>query len=205
MNCFSKNGNMNVQAVLLHVLGDALGSIGVIISALVIMFAGDDPRRCYIDPVMSLVIVIIILVGTIPLFKRTVRLLLHSAPGGLNVSKVGRKITKINGVVDVHDFHAWSLTNSKKVASLHVVMYDDVSFPAICDQVKLLLHKAGIHATTVQPEFVARNVVCPTREGKEYSDMCNEPICGTDCMDGQCCKTTVEEELVAVATEEGGL
>lgn len=57
---------MNVQAVLLHVLGDALGSIGVIISALVIMFAGDDPRRVYIDPVMSMVIVIIILVGTIP-------------------------------------------------------------------------------------------------------------------------------------------
>lgn len=57
---------MNVQAVLLHVIGDALGSVGVIISALIIMFAGDDPRRVYIDPVMSMVIVIIILVGTIP-------------------------------------------------------------------------------------------------------------------------------------------
>ena len=62
----SASGNMNVQAVMLHVLGDALGSIGVIISALVIMFGGDDYRRCYIDPVMSIVIVIIILTGTIP-------------------------------------------------------------------------------------------------------------------------------------------
>lgn len=57
---------MNIQAVLLHVLGDALGSVGVIISALVISYGGTDPRRCYIDPVMSLVIVIIILTGTIP-------------------------------------------------------------------------------------------------------------------------------------------
>ena len=62
----SESGNMNIQAVLLHVLGDALGSVGVIISALVISYGGTDPRRCYIDPVMSLVIVIIILTGTIP-------------------------------------------------------------------------------------------------------------------------------------------
>ena len=53
------------------------------------------------------------------LFSRTVRVLLHSSPGGFNVSRLARKIQKIKGIVEIHDFHAWSLTNSKKVASLH--------------------------------------------------------------------------------------
>jgi zinc transporter 1 len=96
-SCLNLGGDMNVQAVLLHVLGDALGSVGVIISALVIMFAGDDVRRLYVDPVMSIVIVIIILSGTVPLFIRSTKLLLHSSPQGFSVVKLTRRILRLKG------------------------------------------------------------------------------------------------------------
>merc|ERR1719506_3663632 len=80
-DCLNKGGNLNILGVLLHVAGDALGSVVVIIATLVIKYGPqDEPLRCLTDPIGSLIIVVIILIGAMPLFVKCISILLHTTP-----------------------------------------------------------------------------------------------------------------------------
>jgi len=86
-----------------------------------------------------------------------------------------------------------------------VVIHDKVDFPSLCDKVKLILHRAGIHSTTVQPEFVPKGTYFHKNESDQQHDVCNEPICGSECLDEQCCANTtgVDEEQLSELEELG--
>jgi hypothetical protein len=88
---------MNMQGLFLHILGDALGSVGVIISTLIIMFAPGD-WRFYMDPIISLVITAIIISSTIPLIKSASFILLQGVPASVSTEELKREIKKIPGV-----------------------------------------------------------------------------------------------------------
>lgn len=147
-----KNSHLNMRGVFLHVLGDALGSVAVIISALVIWLSS-WPERYIIDPILSLVIVAIILFGTIPLVKTTSLILLQATPNSIPIEELRLAIKSIDQVQDVHDFHVWQLSDTKYVASVHVVCGHDVDFMDLARRIKLKLHDYGVHSTTVQPEY----------------------------------------------------
>lgn len=119
-----KDMNMNLHGVFLNALGDSLGSVAVIISGLIIKFV--PPRnnshvrwKLYIDPILSLIIAGIIVTSTLPLLKKSSLILLQGVPLSCNVEELRKKIFSVNGVVDVHHFHVWSLNSEKMIASAH--------------------------------------------------------------------------------------
>ncbi|ODQ45940.1 hypothetical protein PICMEDRAFT_34482 [Pichia membranifaciens NRRL Y-2026] len=147
--------SLNMQGVFLHVLGDALGNVGVMLTALFI-WKTDYSWKYYTDPFISLVITCIIFSSALPLCKRSSRILLQGTPLTVETSDVIQDILQIPSVLGVHDFHIWNLTEKLLIASLHVELNSSPeSFLKIATEIKSCLHDYGIHSATIQPEFSA--------------------------------------------------
>ncbi|MEU0243261.1 cation diffusion facilitator family transporter [Streptomyces sp. NPDC006235] len=114
--------SLNVRGAFLEVAADALGSVTVIVSALVIMFTGWQAA----DPIASLVIALMIVPRTVKLLRETLNVLLEAAPKGVDMAQVRAHILATDGVEDVHDLHAWTITSGMPVLSAHVVVSSDV-------------------------------------------------------------------------------
>ena len=152
------HSDLNMRGVFLHVMGDALGNIGVIASALFIWLTNYS-WRFYSDPLISLVITLIILASAIPLCLAASRILLQAVPAGISVDDIKDDISLLPGVVSCHHLHVWQLSDTKMVASLHIqVGYDfkgegSARYMALARAVRKCLHEYGIHSSTIQPEF----------------------------------------------------
>ncbi len=151
--------DMGMRAMVLHVIGDALGNVGVIISALIIWLT-HSPQRFYADPAVSLFITLIILKSAIPLTSATAKILLQATPDHLDVSDIKEDIQSIDGIVSCHHVHIWQLSDSQIVASMHIQVAFGISSPdgaekymAVAKAVRKCLHAYGIHSATIQPEF----------------------------------------------------
>ncbi|RDA89109.1 hypothetical protein CP532_2289 [Ophiocordyceps camponoti-leonardi (nom. inval.)] len=152
------HADMGMNAMMLHVLGDALGNVGVIITALIIWLT-DWPGKEYADPAVSLIITAIILKTSIPLTLATARVLLQATPENISIREIRQDIEMLPGVVSCHHVHVWQLSDTKVVASLHL----QVSFPInthsgekymqLAKRARKCLHAYGIHSATIQPEF----------------------------------------------------
>ncbi|AQS66454.1 cation diffusion facilitator family transporter [Streptomyces pactum] len=110
--------SLNVRGAFLEVAADALGSLAVIVSALVILGTGWQPA----DPIASLVIGLMIVPRTWRLLRETLDVLLEAAPKGVDIAEVRAHILALDGVEDVHDLHAWTITSGLPVLSAHVVV-----------------------------------------------------------------------------------
>ncbi|KAF3391293.1 Zinc/cadmium resistance protein [Penicillium rolfsii] len=150
--------DLNMRGVFLHVMGDALGNIGVIASALIIWLT-DYEWRFYVDPGISLVITVIILASAIPLCKAASRILLQAAPQGMSVDHIKEDIERLPGVIGSHHLHVWQLNDTKLVASIHIQVDTEIKgegserYMRLARQVRRCLHAYGIHSSTIQPEF----------------------------------------------------
>lgn len=153
------HGDLNMRGVFLHVIGDALGNIGVIATALIIWLT-TFPGRFYFDPAISLVITAIILASAIPLCKAASRILLQAVPMGLSIDEIRADIEDLPQVVEAHHLHVWQLSDTKLVASLHVKVECEVkgagsaSYMKLAREIRGCLHGYGIHSSTIQPEFL---------------------------------------------------
>ncbi|KAK3906883.1 hypothetical protein C8A05DRAFT_29213 [Staphylotrichum tortipilum] len=147
--------DLGMMGAMLHVIGDALNNVGVIIAAVVIWFTS-SPARFYADPAVGMGISIMILFSAMPLVKHSGEILLQSAPQGVNLSDIKHDIEKIPGIASVHELHVWRLDQKKAIATAHIVVSDpDVaSFMAKAKTIRECLHAYGIHSTTVQPELL---------------------------------------------------
>lgn len=152
------HSDLNMRGVFLHVMGDALGNIGVIASALFIWLT-QYSWRYYSDPFISLVITVIILCSAIPLCRAASRILLQAVPAGINVDDIKDDIEQLPGVVSCHHLHVWQLSDTKMIASLHIqVEYDfkgegSARYMTLARAVRKCLHEYSIHSSTIQPEF----------------------------------------------------
>ena len=171
----TKNNDLNVKSLLLHILGDILGSIGVIITALSIKFISWD-YIYYIDPICSFFIICIILSGTIPVLMKCVNILLQTSSKKIDLIKLKKEILELDTVIDIHEFHVWRLSETKNIASIHLFIDNLVSVEDTISNVKNLFHKYNIHSSTIQPEFEPK---------------CNEPVCKVDCLENRCCETNL--------------
>ncbi|MFD7940529.1 cation diffusion facilitator family transporter [Streptomyces sp. NPDC059755] len=114
--------SLNVRGAFLEVAADALGSVAVLISAVVILTTGWQSA----DPIASLVIGLMIVPRTLKLLRETLDVLLESAPKDVDMAEVRSHILALDGVEDVHDLHAWTITSGMPVLSAHVVVRSDV-------------------------------------------------------------------------------
>ncbi|KAG8910385.1 hypothetical protein FRC01_006365 [Tulasnella sp. 417] len=115
------HGSMNMHAVLLHVIGDALGNVGVIATGLIIWLT-EWKWKYYCDPTISLIITCIIFSSALPLVKSASFILLQGVPTSVSLVDVRSAILSIPGVLSVHELHIWQLSESKIVASVHVLV-----------------------------------------------------------------------------------
>ncbi|KAL1959196.1 hypothetical protein VTO42DRAFT_2701 [Malbranchea cinnamomea] len=200
--------DLNMRGVFLHVMGDALGNIGVIASALVIWLT-DYSWRYYVDPGISLVITVIILCSAIPLCKAASRILLQAAPAGLSIDHIVEDIESLPGVVSCHHLHVWQLSNTNVVSSLHIHVSHDIKdegsdrYMELARQIRRCLHAYGIHSSTIQPEFAphsdSNSVSSSSASRRGNGSPGQRPddaaacwlACGNDCAPGgQCCPST---------------
>ncbi|WP_371526139.1 cation diffusion facilitator family transporter [Streptomyces sp. NBC_01283] len=110
--------SLNVRGAFLEVVADALGSLAVIVAAVLILTTGWQAA----DPIASLVIGLMIVPRTVKLLRETLNVLLESAPKGVDMAEVRQHILDLPGVEDVHDLHAWTITSGMPVLSAHVVV-----------------------------------------------------------------------------------
>ena len=169
--------SLNMHGVFLHVLGDALGNIGVMLSAFFI-WKTDYSWKYYTDPLVSLIITGIIFSSALPLSCKASKILLQATPSTLSGDQVEADLLKIPGIIAIHDFHIWNLTESIFIASLHIQL--DISPEQFTDLAKIVrskLHRYGIHSATLQPEFITREVTSTERAGDSQGDhLQNDPL-----------------------------
>jgi cobalt-zinc-cadmium efflux system protein len=142
--------SLNVKAAYLEVLTDALGSIGVIVAALVMMPTG----WYWLDPVISAGIGLLVLPRTISLLKQSGHILLEGAPSEVDVSNARVWLLAIPGVEEIHDLHVWTLTSGMHSASVHVRAAADSPRGQVLAAVQQVLREAlGVEHATVQVEW----------------------------------------------------
>ncbi|GCD41423.1 cation diffusion facilitator family transporter [Streptomyces paromomycinus] len=114
--------SLNVRGAFLEVAADALGSVAVVVAALLVTLTGWAAA----DPIASIVIGLMIVPRTWKLFRESLDVLLESAPRGVDMTEVRAHLLALPGVEDVHDLHAWTITSGMPVLSAHVVVAPDV-------------------------------------------------------------------------------
>jgi cobalt-zinc-cadmium efflux system protein len=154
--------NLNMRGAYLHVLGDLLGSVGAITAAILILATG-----WYVaDPLISVLVATLILVGAWRLVRESVDILLEAVPRHIDLSTVHDAIMGVDGVEDVYDLHVWTVTSGFLAMSGHALIHDAQRHQAILDQIHELMHtRFGITHVTVQIDH--RVLVPLTRQGEE--------------------------------------
>jgi cobalt-zinc-cadmium efflux system protein len=112
--------DLNIKSAWLHVLGDTLSSVGVIISGVIIFYTGWP----YADPVASILIGVIILFGGIRVVKEALTIFLEMTPTGFDAEKIVKKIAEMPGVMGIHDVHLWSPSHRNVAFSAHIWVHD---------------------------------------------------------------------------------
>ncbi len=142
--------DLNLKSVWLHVIGDTLSSVGVILSGIIIYFTG----WTYADPIASVLIGGIIVWGGIRLARDTISIFLNLTPKGFNVEVLAQKITDMPDVVDIHDVHLWPLAHNHVAFSAHVLVDDKTLSEAETTKKRIeeMLKENGIDHSTLQIE-----------------------------------------------------
>ncbi len=147
------HGDLNIRSAYLHVLADLGGSVGVVIAALIML-----PTGWYIaDPIISIVIALAILAGSIRLLRETAHILLEGVPDGVDFEAVAEAVSSVPGVLGIHDLHIWTICSNLLALNVHVTVGD---LPAeerdriVCEVSERLSKRFEIAETTVQVESV---------------------------------------------------
>ncbi|KAJ0026521.1 hypothetical protein NQD34_017521 [Periophthalmus magnuspinnatus] len=216
------SSQLNMHGVFLHVLGVALGSVIVVVTAVIFYLVwtpcGDD-ENCvnpcinrhstdhrhinhtivdllegpsaarmagpcwvlYLDPVLCIIMVGILLYTTYPLLKESALILLQTVPKQINMDSLNQRLLRLEGVLAIHELHIWQLAGSRIIATAHIKCHDPTSYMEVAKRIKDFFHNEGIHATTIQPEFVTFN--------SDNRDSQCELACRTVCAPKQCCSS----------------
>jgi len=156
----SHHESLNVHSAFLHVVGDALGSVGAMIAALVMLSTG-----WYLaDPLISFLIGGLILYTSWGLIKESADILMQSVPRGISLNEVQNAMESITRVLKVHDLHVWSVTSGVFTLSAHAVINGDRDFHQVLSEMEMILRdKFDIRHTTIQLET-------KSREAEEFTD-----------------------------------
>ena len=144
----SREGSLNARGVYLHVLGDALGSVGALAAAAVIWFTGWTAA----DPIASIVLSLLILVGAWRLVRESTDILLESVPRHVALSEVQGRILSVPGVAAVHDLHVWTVVSGMVAMSGHAVVPDLDAHPGVLEGIRTEMAALGIGHVTMQLE-----------------------------------------------------
>lgn len=180
-----------------------MGSCVVIISALIIWFT-DWEYENYIDPAMSILMVMIISYTTIPLLRESALILMQTVPTHIEIEEIKSHLLKIEGVHAVHELHIWQLAGDRIIASAHIRCHNLQEYMEVAVKVKQFFHNEGIHSTTIQPEFEENPLeAAGTSSLSPLNTMSNciipcPPDLAKNCATSVCCRPTANGKVVVV-------
>jgi len=143
--------DVNMRSAFLHMAGDTLSTAAVILGGAAILFTG----HTWIDPVLSLIIAALILWSSIDIVRETLNILLEGTPRGVELNHIRSSMEAVEGVLNVHDLHVWSLGSQSHALACHVTIADIPPSESACILVKLnceLRDHFNIHHSTIQFE-----------------------------------------------------
>ncbi|KAI9499510.1 cation efflux family-domain-containing protein [Zychaea mexicana] len=162
-----KETNINLRAAALHVVGDLLASIGVLISSIVLLF---KPDLTIVDPICTFVFSLLVLYTTYHLVRDSLGVLMEGTPGHIEPEAIQRSLENIPGVVAVHDLHVWTLSPGKSSLTAHITVSRDaeLSYDEILARgQRIVCDRYGVHHSTLQVESEQAN----------FTSHCRPEIC----------------------------
>jgi cobalt-zinc-cadmium efflux system protein len=154
--------DLNIRGAYLHMAADAAVSLGVVVAGIAMLFTG----WYWLDPIISLVIVLVILVGTWSLLRRSVALALNAVPAHIDVQEVEVYLRQCVGVSDIHDLHIWGMSTSENALTVHLVMPAGYPGEAFMDEITHTLEERfSLHHCTLQVEMGTSNHSCSLHAG----------------------------------------
>jgi cobalt-zinc-cadmium efflux system protein len=146
-----KENDINVKSAFLHLLSDALVSLGLVAGGIIIYYT----KLYWIDPLLSIIICLVIIASTWSLLKKSLRLSLDGVPDNVNIQKIKKTIQSAGGVTGIHHLHIWAISTTRNALTAHIVVNTQTSLPEakkIKDQLKHSLEHLNIHHATIEIE-----------------------------------------------------
>lgn len=144
-----EQSTLNVRAALLHVMSDMLGSMAALVAGVVIYYTG----WLLIDPILSVLISILIILSTVGLLRESLLVLMEGVPMHINMREVSAKMATVVGVKAIHDLHIWTLSSGMVALSAHVDIHDLANWNEVLHALMdILKNQYGIAHVTLQPE-----------------------------------------------------
>jgi cobalt-zinc-cadmium efflux system protein len=144
-----KKHDLNIRGAFLHLVADAGVSLGVVVGGIIIMVTG----WLLIDPLISLLIIAVILIGTWSLLRDSMNLAIDSVPEGIDMAGIKRYLTDLENVSQIHDLHVWPMSTTEVALSVHLIIVDDTLNDDFLFKLQQQLHdRFSIEHSTIQVE-----------------------------------------------------
>jgi len=182
--------DLNMSAVFKHYLGDCVASGCLLAAGLLAHFFPHLPWVVYLDPIASLLIAAMLVWSAVPLIKECCEILLQQTPDEIQLSSIRNKMYQVKGLQGVHDLHVWELADGLAISTLHATVLDtDVNQSEdIKEDIKKILHRYGIHSSTIQMEVI-------TADNDNDPNVCKHN-CKVGCKEDWCCKGEKETRAI---------
>ena len=147
-----KDHDLNIKSAFLHLLSDAVVSVGLVIGGVIIYYT----HLYWIDSILSLIIAVVIIVSTWSLLRDSFKLSLDGVPVGINIEHVRTVAKQLDGVIDFHHIHIWALSTTENALTAHLVVSSDTTNEQLQCILKSIKHEfihLNIHHTTIETEF----------------------------------------------------
>jgi cobalt-zinc-cadmium efflux system protein len=157
----NKESDLNVKSAYLHLMSDAIVSLGIVIGGIMMFYL----KWFWLDPLISIIIAIIILLSTWQLLKQSLRLSLDGVPQNISVAEIKAIAMKMSGVKDFHHVHVWAMSTTKNALTAHLVLSSNLSQQQqriIKHDLKHELEHKNIHHITLETEN--EDELCETEE-----------------------------------------
>lgn len=144
--------DLNIRAAVIHMAGDAVGAVAIILGAVAIHYTG----ATFVDPVLSVILALFIVYTAWDIAGESLNILLEGLPRGLELPQISNVIREVEGVLDVHDLHVWSLGSQTHALSSHILIEDmpPSASETILKRINEAICKLGIYHSTIQFEHV---------------------------------------------------
>jgi cobalt-zinc-cadmium efflux system protein len=141
--------NLNLKSAYIHIIGDALGSLGAIVAGLLMYFF----KWYMADPIISVFVSVLILKSAWSIIANTVHILMEGTPSSVDHKEIKEALEKMDGVIEVHDLHIWTITSGLDSLSCHLLINDSKDcFKILQEAIHMVEHEYGIHHPTIQIE-----------------------------------------------------
>jgi cobalt-zinc-cadmium efflux system protein len=154
-----KESDINIKSAYLHLLSDAIVSLGIVIGGIFIFYF----KWLWLDPLLSIVIAIVILLSTWQLLKESLRLSLDAVPQNISINEIKSIGMQLQGVKDFHHIHVWAMSTTENALTAHLVLFSNITHQQaqkIKHDLKHALEHKNIHHITLETE--SENELCET-------------------------------------------